>query len=239
LSRAGIGGGGTFLFVWQQNRAENESIGSAVGFDELWDALSAEGENFLALKISYRLPVDWRRGSSPLARLALSEQALHRTPGPRLRGGCTTGIDDQPEEEVVGSPGGGGDAPRHAGVTAKSIVERVLGPDRITFGTARSIGRPTWSDAAIRLRAQDKRWHLVRNASLGLETVPSKCRIKIKLSGEIVVGTVIAIRVCIQENVHCVPVARRYVSPIRNCTLDSTVAADTRTRKPNARAFAR
>jgi hypothetical protein len=50
--------GSTFFLVWQQNRSENEPIGSAVGFDEMWDAFSAEGENFLALKISYWIPVD-------------------------------------------------------------------------------------------------------------------------------------------------------------------------------------
>lgn len=50
--------GSTLFLVWQQNRSESEKIGSSVGIDELWDARSAEGENFFALKISYWIPVD-------------------------------------------------------------------------------------------------------------------------------------------------------------------------------------
>lgn len=50
--------GSTFFLVWQQNRSASEEIGSAVGPGELWDAFGAEGENLLALKLSYWIPVD-------------------------------------------------------------------------------------------------------------------------------------------------------------------------------------
>ncbi len=50
--------GSTLFFVWQQNRAEDEGSGRFVRPGDLWDSLSADGENFLAVKLSYWLPVD-------------------------------------------------------------------------------------------------------------------------------------------------------------------------------------
>ncbi|MFN0152196.1 MAG: DUF5916 domain-containing protein [bacterium] len=50
--------GSTLFLVWQQNREASEETGSTVGPRELWDTFSADGENLLALKISYWIPVD-------------------------------------------------------------------------------------------------------------------------------------------------------------------------------------
>lgn len=50
--------GSTFFFVWQQNREANEANGSLVSTGDLLDSFSADGENFVAAKISYWLPVD-------------------------------------------------------------------------------------------------------------------------------------------------------------------------------------
>lgn len=50
--------GSTLFLVWQQNRESSEEIGSAVGPGELWDTFSAGGENLLALKLSYWIPVE-------------------------------------------------------------------------------------------------------------------------------------------------------------------------------------
>jgi hypothetical protein len=49
--------GSTLFVVWQQNRASSGSDGSAVGFDRLGDAVRAEGENVLAVKLTYWLPM--------------------------------------------------------------------------------------------------------------------------------------------------------------------------------------
>jgi hypothetical protein len=49
--------GSTLFLVWQQNRAASGSDGSAVGFDRLGDAVRAEGENVLAVKLTYWLPM--------------------------------------------------------------------------------------------------------------------------------------------------------------------------------------
>jgi hypothetical protein len=43
--------------VWQQNRSSSGSDGSAVGFGQLGDAVRAEGENVLAVKLTYWLPM--------------------------------------------------------------------------------------------------------------------------------------------------------------------------------------
>ena len=45
--------GSTFYLIWQQNRAESIDTGQPVGFDSLGDAITAPGDNFLALKVSY------------------------------------------------------------------------------------------------------------------------------------------------------------------------------------------
>jgi hypothetical protein len=50
--------GSTLFFVWQQNRFASEPTGASVGFGELADSFSAEGDNFIALKVSYWLPVN-------------------------------------------------------------------------------------------------------------------------------------------------------------------------------------
>ncbi len=48
--------GSTLFVVWQQNRYARASQGGLVRPGSIWDALSASGDNFFALKISYWLP---------------------------------------------------------------------------------------------------------------------------------------------------------------------------------------
>lgn len=47
--------GSTLFLVWQQNRGSSEVRGDVVGPGRLWDAFTARGDNFLALKITYWL----------------------------------------------------------------------------------------------------------------------------------------------------------------------------------------
>jgi hypothetical protein len=49
--------GSTLYLVWQQNRAESTSEGRLVRPSGLWDSISAEGDNYLAVKVSYWIPV--------------------------------------------------------------------------------------------------------------------------------------------------------------------------------------
>ncbi len=49
--------GSTLYLVWQQSRESSDSRGEHVGPGSLWDARLAPGENFLALKVSYWIPV--------------------------------------------------------------------------------------------------------------------------------------------------------------------------------------
>jgi hypothetical protein len=49
--------GSTMFLVWQQNRAGSRAGGNLVGPGRLWDSFTATGDNFLALKIAYWLPV--------------------------------------------------------------------------------------------------------------------------------------------------------------------------------------
>ena len=49
--------GSTLFLVWQQDRSSSEDQGSFVTPGSLFDSLSARGDNFLALKVSYWLPV--------------------------------------------------------------------------------------------------------------------------------------------------------------------------------------
>lgn len=48
--------GSTLFFVWQQNRSDSNSLGDPIGASSLWDSLSADGDNFIAVKISYWIP---------------------------------------------------------------------------------------------------------------------------------------------------------------------------------------
>lgn len=48
--------GSTLFLVWQQDRFTQEADGLAVRQGGLWDALSADGTQFVALKVSYWLP---------------------------------------------------------------------------------------------------------------------------------------------------------------------------------------
>jgi hypothetical protein len=48
--------GSTVFLVWQQNRSGFEPIGNLVKPSGLWDAMTAPGENFLAIKITYWIP---------------------------------------------------------------------------------------------------------------------------------------------------------------------------------------
>ena len=49
--------GSTLYLVWQQNRAGYETDGSIIGPGDLLYTLDRPGDNFLALKISYWLPI--------------------------------------------------------------------------------------------------------------------------------------------------------------------------------------
>ena len=49
--------GSTLYLIWQQDRRESTDAGELVGFDSLGDALTAPGDNFLALKASYWIGV--------------------------------------------------------------------------------------------------------------------------------------------------------------------------------------
>ncbi|MCZ6766008.1 MAG: DUF5916 domain-containing protein [bacterium] len=49
--------GSTLYFVWQQNRAGEEPTGGRVNLNSLGDAFGAEGTNFVALKITYWIPL--------------------------------------------------------------------------------------------------------------------------------------------------------------------------------------
>ncbi|MAW62362.1 MAG: hypothetical protein CL473_00095, partial [Acidobacteria bacterium] len=42
--------GSTLFVVWQQNRASREAQGSHVGFGDLFESLTASGDNIFALK---------------------------------------------------------------------------------------------------------------------------------------------------------------------------------------------
>ena len=48
--------GSTAYFVWQQNRADQRSVGSLVGPGNLYDALRSSGDNVFAVKLNYWLP---------------------------------------------------------------------------------------------------------------------------------------------------------------------------------------
>jgi len=49
--------GSTLYLVWQQNRSGDRDPGRLVRLSSLWHSLEATGDNFLAIKISYWLPV--------------------------------------------------------------------------------------------------------------------------------------------------------------------------------------
>ena len=48
--------GSTFYLVWQQDRSGNRPIGRA-GLADVLDGFGATGDNFLAVKASYWLPI--------------------------------------------------------------------------------------------------------------------------------------------------------------------------------------
>jgi hypothetical protein len=50
--------GSTLYVVWQQNRESEHDRGALVGFGDLWNSLRATGDNFLAIKVSYWIPVN-------------------------------------------------------------------------------------------------------------------------------------------------------------------------------------
>lgn len=50
--------GSTLYLVWQQNRSLSSIKGRLVNASALWESLTSTGDNILALKISYWLPVD-------------------------------------------------------------------------------------------------------------------------------------------------------------------------------------
>jgi uncharacterized protein DUF5916 len=49
--------GSTLYLVWQQSRGASDTRGRLVGPGDLWDSLGATGDNFLAIKASYWIPV--------------------------------------------------------------------------------------------------------------------------------------------------------------------------------------
>jgi hypothetical protein len=50
--------GSTLYFVWQQNRSLSQTYAGLVNAASLWESVTAKGDNVLALKVSYWLPVD-------------------------------------------------------------------------------------------------------------------------------------------------------------------------------------
>ena len=49
--------GSTFFLVWQQNRSASDDEGRFVRPGDLYDSLTADGENVLAVKFTYWLPM--------------------------------------------------------------------------------------------------------------------------------------------------------------------------------------
>src|SRR5262249_7976212 len=49
--------GSTLFAVWQQNRGSRDPLGRTINASDVFDGLSAPGDNFFALKMSYWLPV--------------------------------------------------------------------------------------------------------------------------------------------------------------------------------------
>jgi Domain of unknown function (DUF5916) len=49
--------GSTLYLVWQQNREDFDQSGRLVGFKDLWETFRAAGTNFLAVKVSYWIPI--------------------------------------------------------------------------------------------------------------------------------------------------------------------------------------
>ena len=50
--------GSTLFLVWQQDRSSYETQGNPVGTNELWEALTVGGDNFIAIKVNNWLPVN-------------------------------------------------------------------------------------------------------------------------------------------------------------------------------------
>ena len=50
--------GSTLFLVWQQNRSGSGDPTERSRLGDLWDTVSAEGDNFFAVKVSYWIPVD-------------------------------------------------------------------------------------------------------------------------------------------------------------------------------------
>ena len=50
--------GSTLYLVWSQNRFNADTRGQLVRPGNLWDSVRATGDNFLAVKISYWIPVN-------------------------------------------------------------------------------------------------------------------------------------------------------------------------------------
>ena len=49
--------GSTLFLVWQQNRAGDEPTGGRANFNSLGNAFKTEGQNFVALKLTYWIPL--------------------------------------------------------------------------------------------------------------------------------------------------------------------------------------
>jgi len=49
--------GSTFFLIWQQNRANTLPVGDFVTLGSRWDTVTAPGDNFFAIKLSYWLKV--------------------------------------------------------------------------------------------------------------------------------------------------------------------------------------
>jgi hypothetical protein len=50
--------GSTLFLVWQQGRGASQLSSGRVGLNDVWDSLSSEGDQFVAVKASYWLPVN-------------------------------------------------------------------------------------------------------------------------------------------------------------------------------------
>lgn len=53
--------GSTIYLVWQQNRRSADAIGTRVKVGDLWSTTRADGDNYLALKVTYWFPLGGRR----------------------------------------------------------------------------------------------------------------------------------------------------------------------------------
>src|SRR5262249_54968711 len=59
--------GSTFFLIWQNNRGDTDPSHQLARVSDLWDSIVAPGDQFVAVKVTYWLPLTgaWRRGAQP------------------------------------------------------------------------------------------------------------------------------------------------------------------------------